>query len=171
MGNQLMAHMTRSVQYLGNQLMPNLIDKIVVGSTVYGLRSSTASPEFQAKISEWTQQLVDAMGPHGMSSFGFLPVRGQPVLTDTHAGSLTTEHFTRVTRARLPHCPPPSPRSRNARGGGGCLTSQHMHAGFLTCAWWPMVVPCCRLFGVPVSSKIAPLPLVVCCPLVLREYR
>ena len=35
----------------------------------------THDREFLATISSWTQELVDAMAPHGMSSFGFLPVK------------------------------------------------------------------------------------------------
>jgi hypothetical protein len=68
-------------------------EKVVVGTTKFGMRSTQVSPEFEAITHSWSQQLLGGVAPCSPSYFHFVSHRGSPVLLGVRVGQMHTEHF------------------------------------------------------------------------------
>ena len=90
------ARLSPSLQYFSQRLLEGKIcERIVMGSTTYGLRSCSADPAFVDDIIEKSQQLLGVLKPQGAGGFAYIAHDGQPLLTDMHVQS-GIEHFTKL---------------------------------------------------------------------------
>ena len=103
-----------SVQYFSARIIEGKIcERVVLGSTTYGLRSCTADAAFIDQITQKSRQLLDVLKPQGAGAFDFIAQHGEPLLTDIHTQS-GVEHFTKLfhalygrNKAFASWCPPP----------------------------------------------------------------
>jgi hypothetical protein len=89
-------------------------EKVVVGTTKFGMRSTQVSPEFEAITHSWSQQLLAGVAPCSPSYFHFVSHRGSPVLLGVRVGQMHTEHF--AAKFLQQYAPGETPA-----GGGGML--------------------------------------------------
>jgi len=68
--------------YMGNRLVGCVVDQIMDGCAFSGWKSTTVSPQFQARGTEVVQTLLASLRPQGAGGVDFLSVEGEPVLTD-----------------------------------------------------------------------------------------
>ena len=113
------AHLSPTVQYFADvPLQGRLCERIVLGSTTYGLRSCTAGSDVIKKIEQQALKLHQALKPQGAGGFTFVTSSdGEPLLTDIHT-QFGIEHFTKLfvrmygesdkAFASWSFCPPPS---------------------------------------------------------------
>jgi hypothetical protein len=91
------AHLSPTVQFVADYLSQgSLCERIIMGSTTYGLRSCTASSEVIKKIELQASRLHQALKPQGAGSFAFhTSSDGELLLTDIHT-QFGVEHFTKL---------------------------------------------------------------------------
>jgi len=90
------ARLSPSVQYMESRVLNGkLCERIIMGSTTYGLRSSTAEDAFNEEIQGHAAKLIEALKPTGAGGFAFIAHEGKPMLTDIHTQS-GIEHFTKL---------------------------------------------------------------------------
>jgi hypothetical protein len=91
------AHLSPTVQFVADYLSQgSLCERIIMGSTTYGLRLCTASSEVIKKIELQASRLHQALKPQGAGGFAFhISSVGELLLTDIHT-QFGVEHFTKL---------------------------------------------------------------------------
>jgi hypothetical protein len=85
-----------SVPFFHGSLIPGKpCERIVMGSTTYGLRSCTAENSFGQDVVSKAEKLLQGLNPVGAGGFCFASNNGVPVLTDIHMQA-GIEHFTKL---------------------------------------------------------------------------